>query len=72
MVQGQRSLALDTAIGKWQLLFAVREWPLVNHWCDYLHVNKTFVSLSSWHGRHMSTAPRICKGKRRNKIHLCH
>ncbi|KAJ4913825.1 Rmd5 protein [Raphanus sativus] len=72
MLQGQRSLALDTPIGVWQLLFAVRAWPLVNHWCDYLHANKTFASLSSWHGRHMSTAPRICKGKIRNKIHLCH
>ncbi|KAL0900279.1 hypothetical protein Bca101_084240 [Brassica carinata] len=34
--KGQKSLALDTAIGMWQLLFAEREWPLVNHWCDFL------------------------------------
>jgi len=36
MFQGQKSLALDTAIGMWQLLFAEREWPLVTHWCDFL------------------------------------
>ncbi|KAG2315594.1 hypothetical protein Bca52824_018716 [Brassica carinata] len=34
--KGQKSLALDTAIGMWQLLFAEREWPLLNHWCDFL------------------------------------
>ncbi|CAN7112642.1 unnamed protein product [Brassica rapa subsp. narinosa] len=34
--KGQKSLALDTAIGMWQLLFAEKEWPLVNHWCDFL------------------------------------
>ena len=34
--KGQKSLALDTAIGMWQLLFAEREWPLVTHWCDFL------------------------------------
>ncbi|CAH8260246.1 unnamed protein product [Arabidopsis lyrata] len=34
--KGQKSLALDTAIGMWQLLFAERDWPLVTHWCDFL------------------------------------
>ncbi|CAM8877063.1 unnamed protein product [Rhodiola kirilowii] len=34
--KGQKSLALDTAIGMWQLLFAERQWPLVDHWCQFL------------------------------------
>lgn len=37
-IQGQKSLALDTAIGMWQLLFAERQWPLVDHWCQFLQV----------------------------------
>ncbi|KAL0817159.1 hypothetical protein Bca101_073603 [Brassica carinata] len=47
--KGQKSLALDTAIGMWQLLFAEREWPLVNHWCDFLqdHHNKA-ISKDTW------------------------
>jgi hypothetical protein len=36
--QGQKSLALDTAIGMWQLLFAEKQWPLVDHWCQFLQV----------------------------------
>ncbi|GMQ05004.1 hypothetical protein CsSME_00050213 [Camellia sinensis var. sinensis] len=34
--KGQKSLALDTAIGMWQLLF--KQWPLVDHWCQFLQV----------------------------------
>ncbi|XP_039006260.1 DCN1-like protein 1 isoform X2 [Hibiscus syriacus] len=34
--KGQKSLALDTAIGMWQLLFAEMQWPLVDHWCQFL------------------------------------
>ncbi|XP_010257311.1 PREDICTED: DCN1-like protein 2 isoform X1 [Nelumbo nucifera] len=34
--KGQKSLALDTAIGMWQLLFAEKHWPLVDHWCQFL------------------------------------
>lgn len=49
MFQGQKSLALDTAIGMWQLLFAEREWPLVNHWCDFLQVNTVEFNISSRH-----------------------
>jgi len=37
-MQGQKSLALDTAIGMWQLLFAEKQWPLVDHWCQFLQV----------------------------------
>ena len=36
--QGQKSLALDTAIGMWQLLFAEKQWPLVDHWSQFLQV----------------------------------
>ncbi|WZZ29415.1 hypothetical protein YC2023_012816 [Brassica napus] len=38
--KGQKSFALDTAIGMWQLLFAEREWPLDRH-------NKT-ISKDTW------------------------
>ena len=38
LLQGQKSLALDTAIGMWQLLFAEKQWPLVDHWCQFLQV----------------------------------
>nr|AJR16774.1 defective in cullin neddylation 1 protein [Petunia integrifolia subsp. inflata] len=34
--KGQKSLALDTAIGLWQLLFAEFQWPLVDHWCQFI------------------------------------
>jgi DCN1-like protein 1/2 len=38
VLQGQKSMALDTAIGMWQLLFAEKQWPLVDHWCQSLQV----------------------------------
>ncbi|CAL5398093.1 unnamed protein product [Camellia sinensis] len=34
--KGQKSLALDTAIGMWQLLYEEKQWPLVDHWCQFL------------------------------------
>ncbi|THG14786.1 hypothetical protein TEA_027331 [Camellia sinensis var. sinensis] len=37
---GQKSLALDTGIGMWQLLFEEKQWPLVDHWCQFLQVQK--------------------------------
>ncbi|XP_073303138.1 uncharacterized protein [Primulina huaijiensis] len=47
--KGQKSLALDTAIGMWQLLFAERKWPLVEHWCQFLQArhNKA-ISRDTW------------------------
>ncbi|KAL0005185.1 hypothetical protein SO802_012746 [Lithocarpus litseifolius] len=36
--KGQKSLASDTAIGMWQLLFAEKQWPLVDHWCQFLQL----------------------------------
>lgn len=47
--KGQKSLALDTAIGMWQLLFAEKQWPLVDHWCQFLqaHHNKA-ISRDTW------------------------
>ncbi|XP_057473894.1 uncharacterized protein LOC130762239 isoform X3 [Actinidia eriantha] len=36
--KGQKSLALDTAIGMWQLLFAEKQWPLVDDWCQFLQM----------------------------------
>ncbi|GKD45332.1 DCN1-like protein 1 [Tanacetum coccineum] len=47
--QGQKSLALDTAIGMWQLLFEEKQWPLVEHWCQFLQArhNKA-ISRDTW------------------------
>ncbi|XP_057949640.1 uncharacterized protein LOC131144793 isoform X3 [Malania oleifera] len=47
--KGQKSLALDTAIGMWQLLFAEKQWPLVDHWCLFLQArhNKA-ISRDTW------------------------
>ncbi|XP_021901430.1 DCN1-like protein 2 isoform X1 [Carica papaya] len=47
--KGQKSLALDTAIGMWQLLFAERQWLLVDHWCQFLQArhNKA-ISRDTW------------------------
>ncbi|GAA0153365.1 ubiquitin-protein ligase [Lithospermum erythrorhizon] len=47
--KGQKSLALDTAIGMWQLLFAEKQWPLVDHWCQFLQErhNKA-ISRDTW------------------------
>ncbi|KAK9057082.1 hypothetical protein SSX86_024449 [Deinandra increscens subsp. villosa] len=47
--KGQKSLALDTAIGMWQLLFEVNQWPLVEHWCQFLQArhNKA-ISRDTW------------------------
>ncbi|MFS7928824.1 putative defective-in-cullin neddylation protein [Helianthus anomalus] len=47
--KGQKSLALDTAIGMWQLLFAEKKWPLVDHWCQFLQEkhNKA-ISRDTW------------------------
>ncbi|KAK1440096.1 hypothetical protein QVD17_05921 [Tagetes erecta] len=47
--KGQKSLALDTAIGMWQLLFEENRWPLVDHWCQFLQArhNKA-ISRDTW------------------------
>ncbi|KAH7331395.1 hypothetical protein KP509_20G031000 [Ceratopteris richardii] len=47
--KGQKSLALETAIGMWQLLFAERLWPLVDQWCQFLQAkhNKA-ISKDTW------------------------
>jgi len=47
--KGQKSLALDTAIGMWQLLFAEKQWPLVDQWCQFLQArhNKA-ISKDTW------------------------
>eukprot|EP00899_Mesostigma_viride_P019837 jgi/Mesvir1/27855/Mv07524-RA.1 len=39
--RGQKSLALDTALGMWQLVFSAHPWPLVDKWC-------LFVQLTPW------------------------
>ncbi|MCO5583576.1 hypothetical protein L7F22_037488 [Adiantum nelumboides] len=47
--KGQKSLALETAVGMWQLLFAERHWPLIDQWCEFLQVkhNKA-ISKDTW------------------------
>ncbi|CAD6242441.1 unnamed protein product [Miscanthus lutarioriparius] len=47
--KGQKSLALETAIGMWRLLFAERNWPLIDYWCQFLQVrhNKA-ISRDTW------------------------
>ncbi|KAK9128661.1 hypothetical protein Syun_017458 [Stephania yunnanensis] len=47
--KGQKSLALDTAIGMWQLLFVEKQWPLVDYWCQFLQArhNKA-ISRDTW------------------------
>ncbi|XP_052158295.1 uncharacterized protein LOC127776012 [Oryza glaberrima] len=47
--KGQKSLGLETALGMWQLLFAERHWPLIDHWCQFLQVrhNKA-ISRDTW------------------------
>ncbi|KAG0464326.1 hypothetical protein HPP92_020395 [Vanilla planifolia] len=47
--KGQKSLSLDTAIGMWQLLFAEKQWPLIDHWCDFLQArhNKS-ITKDTW------------------------
>lgn len=36
--KGQKSLALDTAIGMWGLLFEHQKWPYLEQWCEFLQV----------------------------------
>lgn len=47
--KGQKSLALDTAIELWQMLFAEKPWPLLDDWCKFLqtHHNKA-MSKDTW------------------------
>ncbi|XP_017604751.1 uncharacterized protein LOC108451587 [Gossypium arboreum] len=47
--KGQKSMALDTAIGMWRLLFAEKKCPLLDHWCQFLQTrhNKA-ISRDTW------------------------
>lgn len=47
--KGQKSLALDTAVGMWGLLFKQRNWPLVDAWCQFLLSNHNkAISKDTW------------------------
>eukprot|EP00270_Netrium_digitus_P013160 TRINITY_DN4349_c0_g1_i2.p1 TRINITY_DN4349_c0_g1~~TRINITY_DN4349_c0_g1_i2.p1 ORF type:complete len:267 (+),score=70.15 TRINITY_DN4349_c0_g1_i2:80-880(+) len=47
--KGQKSLALDTAVGMWHLLFAARPWPYVDHWCEFLQLkHNRAISKDTW------------------------
>jgi DCN1-like protein 1/2 len=47
--KGQKCVQLETAIGMWKLLFAERQWKLVDVWCDFLvkHHNRA-ISKDTW------------------------
>ncbi|KAG8386658.1 hypothetical protein BUALT_Bualt03G0171500 [Buddleja alternifolia] len=47
--KGQKSMALDTAIEMWKLLFAEKKWPLIDHWCQFIQEkhNKA-ISYDTW------------------------
>ncbi|XP_059666728.1 uncharacterized protein LOC132312389 isoform X2 [Cornus florida] len=34
--KGQKTLALSTALGMWQLLFAEKDWPYMDEWCEFI------------------------------------
>ena len=47
--KGQKSLAPDTAIALWQLLFQNRQWGLVPLWCEYVQEHhKKAVTKDTW------------------------
>eukprot|EP00271_Cylindrocystis_brebissonii_P005370 TRINITY_DN17384_c0_g1_i2.p2 TRINITY_DN17384_c0_g1~~TRINITY_DN17384_c0_g1_i2.p2 ORF type:complete len:269 (-),score=48.06 TRINITY_DN17384_c0_g1_i2:281-1087(-) len=47
--KGQKSLALDTAMPMWRLLFSERSWPLVDQWCTFLQEHhNTAISRDTW------------------------
>lgn len=47
--KGQKSLALDTAVGMWQLLFAEKQWPLIGHWCQFVQERHSkAISRDTW------------------------
>eukprot|EP00245_Coleochaete_scutata_P003294 TRINITY_DN1480_c0_g1_i1.p1 TRINITY_DN1480_c0_g1~~TRINITY_DN1480_c0_g1_i1.p1 ORF type:complete len:260 (-),score=49.30 TRINITY_DN1480_c0_g1_i1:41-820(-) len=47
--KGQKSLALDTALGMWRIMFTERRWPLYEAWCLFLQEkhNKA-ISRDTW------------------------
>lgn len=47
--KGQKSLALDTAIGIWKLLFEIHKWPLCDSWCTFLtEKHKKAITKDTW------------------------
>ncbi|KAH0773957.1 hypothetical protein KY290_011094 [Solanum tuberosum] len=34
--KGQKTLALETALALWQLVFAELQWPLIDQWCQFI------------------------------------
>ncbi|KAK9814215.1 hypothetical protein WJX72_002410 [[Myrmecia] bisecta] len=47
--KGQKCVQLDTALAVWRLLFAGRQWPLLDDWCEFLvkHHNRA-ISRDTW------------------------
>ena len=47
--KGQKSLALDTAIGMWKLLFGISGWKLCDAWCDFVEENhRKAITKDTW------------------------
>jgi len=47
--KGQKSLALDTALAMWKLLFEGRKWELLDIWCDFLlEHHKKAITRDTW------------------------
>lgn len=47
--KGQKSLALDTAIGMWKLLFGIHTWTLCDRWCDFIEEkHKKAITKDTW------------------------
>jgi hypothetical protein len=47
--KGQKCVQLETALGMWRLLFADRDWPLLDEWCTFIETeHKRAISRDTW------------------------
>mmetsp|Transcript_8845 Transcript_8845/g.22747 ORF Transcript_8845/g.22747 Transcript_8845/m.22747 type:complete len:173 (+) Transcript_8845:361-879(+) len=47
--KGQKSLAMDTAVGMWRLLFNIYAWPLCDAWCTFIEEkHKKAITKDTW------------------------
>jgi len=47
--KGQKSLALDTAVGMWTLLFSIYDWPMCSEWCKFVNEHhKKAITKDTW------------------------
>lgn len=63
--QGQKILQLDTALGMWQLLFAGRSWPHLDHWLTFLQEKHgKAISRDTWTQFYNFTMASACQHRR--------